>query len=158
MPKYTVRDAENWEVFRLVEITEAVLLESVYSHITYDKEKSANYIMDGILKRPGTFLRVIADESDKIAGGIFCVCEKMLFSQDKVAYDITIMIDEEHRGRCLKQLIQIIEEYKTWAIAEGAKIIKMGVSSGINIDKASQFFEVMGFERVGAMHSLRVGA
>lgn len=155
--KYTVRDAENWEVFRLVEITEKVLSESVYSHISYNKEKSANYIMDGILKRPGTFLRVIADEDDVIAGGIFCVCEPMLHSDDKVAYDVTIMIDEDHRGRCIKQLVQIIEEYKAWAIAEGAKIIKMGVSSGINIDKASKFFEIMGFQRVGAMHSFRVG-
>lgn len=154
---YTVRDAENWEVFRLVEITEKVLQESVYSHIIYDKEKSANYIMDGILKRPGTFLRVIVDDANVIAGGIFCVCEEMLFSHDKVAYDITIMVDEEHRGRCIKQLVQIIDEYKEWATAQGAKLIKMGVSSGINIDKASQFFEAMGFERVGAMHSLRVG-
>lgn len=157
MPKYDIRDAKNYEVFRLVEITEKVLSESVYSHISYNREKSANYIMDGILKRPGTFLRVIVDESDEIVGGIFCVCEQMLFSDEKVAYDITIMIDEEHRGRCIKQLVKIIDEYKEWAIAEGAKLIKMGVSSGINIDKASQFFEVMGFERVGAMHSLRVG-
>lgn len=154
---YKVRDAVDKEVFRLVEISEKVLQESTYAHMTFDKEKSANYLYGAIVKQPGWFLRVIADDSDKLVGGILCVCETSLFGPDKLAYDITIMVDEEYRGKCLPQLIQIISEYKDWAIAEGAKLIKLGVSSGINIDKASAFFERLGFERIGSMHGFKVG-
>lgn len=154
---YSIRDAKNHEVFRLVEIVESVLQESVYKHLTFDKEKAAHLVMDGILKRDGTFLRVIVDANDKIVGGMMCVCEASCFGPDKMAYDITIMMDEESRGRCVRQLVKLVDEYKEWAIKQGAKIIKMGVSSGINIDKASAFFERLGFERVGAMHSMRVG-
>lgn len=156
--QYSIRDAHNHEVYRLVEIVESVLLESVYSHLAFDKEKAAHLVMDGILKRSGTFLRVIVDSDDKIVGGMMCVCETSAFGPDKMAYDITIMMDAEARGRCVVQLVKLVDEYKAWAIKEGAKIIKMGVSSGINIDKASAFFERLGFERVGAMHSMRVGA
>ncbi len=155
---YSVRDAHNYEVFELVEICREVLQESVtYRHMDFNKEKSANYMMDGILKRPNTFMRVIVDSDDKPVGGMMCVSEVAMFSNDKVAYDVTIMIDKAHRGRCIRQLIKIIEEYKQWATDEGCKIIKMGVSSGLNIDKAAQFFEHLGFERIGSMHGLRVG-
>ena len=155
---YSVRDAVDKEVFRLVEISERVLKESpTYTHMKFDSEKAANYIYGAIMKHDGWFLRVIVDENNVIAGGLICVCEPMAFSPDKVAYDITIMVEEEHRGRCLPQLVQVIEEYKVWAVAQGAKLIKMGVSSGISIDSAAKFFERLGFERIGSMHGFKVG-
>ncbi len=154
---YSVRDALDTEVFLLAELSEMVMLESTYSHMNFDKEKVANYLYGAIMKQPGWFMRIIVDDSNTPVGGMVCVCETSMWGSDKSAYDLTIMISEEHRGRCLRQLIQIIDEYKVWATEQGAKIIKLGVSSGINIDKASAFFEVLGFERIGAMHGLRVG-
>lgn len=156
---YAVRDALEIEVFQLVDISRRVLKESpTYTHMSYDEEKSANYIYGAIAKQPGWFLRVIIDKSSgRVVGGILCYCETTLYGHDKQAYDVTIMIDEEHRGKCLKQLVQIIEEYKEWAIAQGAKVIKMGVSSGLNIEKASMFFEKLGFKQIGAMHAVVVG-
>lgn len=156
---YTVRDAVDREVFKLVKISERVLKESpVYTLTAFDKEKSANYIYGAIMKQPGWFLRVIANDANEPVGGLLCLCTDLIYGPDKVAYDITIMIDEEHRGKCLPQLVQIVNEYKEWALEQGAKIIKFGVSSGINIDHASVFFERMGFARIGAMHGIIVGA
>lgn len=156
---YKVRDAENHEVFRLTEICESVLQESTtYRHMEFSREKTANFIMDGILKRPNTFLRIIVDEDNKPVGGIMCIIEDCPFGPHKQAYDVTVMIDKEHRGKCLPQLVQIINEYKAWATAEGAKIIKLGISSGLNIDKASDFLERMGFAHIGSSHGYHVGA
>lgn len=155
--RYIVRDAIDREVFTLVELSERVMLESTYKHMNFSKEKVANYLYGAIIKRPGWFLRVIAKEdSNEIAGGLLCTCETTLFGSDKIAHDVTIMVTEENRGRCLKQLIQIIYEYKEWALDNGAKMIKLGVSSGMNIDKASTFYEKLGFQRVGAMHAFIV--
>ncbi len=156
---YFVRDALEIEVFQLTEISEKVLKESpTYTHMSYDREKSANYIYGAIAKQPGWFLRVIVEKaSGSIVGGILCYCESTLYGPDKQAYDVTIMLDEEHRGKCLKQVIQIINEYKEWALKEGAKVIKMGVSSGLNIEKASMLFERLGFKHIGAMHAVIVG-
>jgi len=156
---YSVRDAIDKEIFTIVDISERVLRESpTYAHLEFNKEKAANYVYSAIMKRDGWFLRVIVDENNQIVGGLICVCEPMFFSPDKVAYDITILIEANHRGRCLAQLVQVIEEYKTWAVAQGAKLIKMGVSSGINIDSAAKFFERLGFERIGSMHGFKMGA
>jgi GNAT superfamily N-acetyltransferase len=156
---YIVRDALEIEVFQLTDISERVLKESpTYTHMSYDKEKSANYIYGAIAKQPGWFLRVIAEKSSgRLIGGILCFCETVVYGPDKQAYDVTIMIDEEHRGKCTKQIVQIIEEYKEWALKEGAKVIKMGVSSGLNIEKASLFFEKLGYKQIGAMHAYVVG-
>lgn len=155
---YTVREARTQELFKYVDIFEAVHRETAYSHISVDRAKTANYLFGAIKGEEGWFIRAIARMADdEPVGGIVCVSVPALFSQEKVAYDVTIMVDEEHRGKCLKQLLQIVKEYKAWALADGAKLIKMGVSSGINMDKASAFFERMGFARVGAMHALKVG-
>lgn len=155
---YVVRDAKDMEVFQLVDISRAVLAESpTYKDMIFDAEKSANYIYGAIMKHDGWFLRVIADENDRIVGGLLGCLETTVFGPDKIAYDVTVMMEAEHRGRCVKQLVQIVEEFKQWGINSGAKLIKVGVSSGINIDKASMFFEHMGFERIGAMHGYNVG-
>lgn len=156
--KYSVRDAVDTEVFDLADICEKVLLESpTYRHMAFDRMKCANQIYSCIMKHEGWFLKIIVDETNRPVGGIGCWCGVSDFGPDKIAHDITIMLDEEHRGRCLKQIIEIVEEYKKWATAQGAKLIKMGVSSGMNMDKASTFFETLGFARIGAMHGLIIG-
>lgn len=156
--KYTVRDAIDTEVYRLTEISERILAEApTYANMTFDKDKTANYLYGAIVKQPGWFLRVIADEGNNVVGGLLCYCETSLFGPDKLAYDITIMVGEECRGRCLPQLLQIIGEYKQWATEQGAKVVKFGVSSGINIDKADAFFQLQGFERIGAMYGFKTG-
>lgn len=153
---YIVRDALEIEVFQLTEISERVIKETpTYSHMAFDKEKTANYIYGAIAKQDGWFLRVIAEKATgRLVGGILCYCETTLFGPDKRSYDVTIMIDAEHRGKCIKQLVQIIDEYKIWAKKEGSKLIQMGVSSGICVDSASNFFEKMGFAKIGAIHAL----
>jgi hypothetical protein len=67
------------------------------------------------------------------------------------------MVPEEHRGRCLKQLITIIYAYKEWALKDGAKIVKLGVSSMINIEKAELFFDKLGFKKIGSQHAIILG-
>lgn len=156
---YSVRDALDKEVFTLTDISERILKESpTYAHFTFSKEKTANYLYSAIMKHDGWFLRVIVDESDQIVGGLICYCEPLVFTDEKIAYDITIMVEKEHRGRCLPQLVQVIDEYKEWAVMQGAKLVKLGVSSGISIDSAAKFFERLGFERIGSMHGFKVGA
>lgn len=156
---YHVREARGEEVFKLVEISRKVLLESpTYKHLAFDPAKSANYLMGAILKQPGWFLRIIArNDSSEPVGGMCCTCHESIFGPDKIAYDITVMVEAEHRGRCVRQLMQIVREYKDWAVKDGAKLIKVGVSSSMNMDKASAFFEHLGFARIGAMHGLIVG-
>lgn len=156
--KYSVRDAVDTEVFALTDICEAVLKESpTYTHMIFDKMKVANQIYGCIMKQDGWFIKIIVDEDDKPVGGLGAWCGISDFGPDKMAHDITIMLSEEVRGRCLKQVIELVDAYKEWALSCGAKVIKMGVSSSINIDKASVFFETLGFKRIGAMHAIVLG-
>ena len=155
---YQVRDAEMRDVYVLADIIKRVLDESItYSHLTFDRDKTANFLVDGIKKRKGTFLRIIVDETDTPVGGLMGWVQEPVTSRDIVADDITMMVDVEHRGKCIKQFLQVIMEYKDWAVSENAKLIKIGISSGMKVDSASRFLEKLGFERVGAVHAFRVG-
>jgi hypothetical protein len=156
---YLVRDALEIEVYQLVDLSQAVLKESpTYTHMAFDKEKSAFFFAKGINKEKQWFLRVIVEKVEgTVVGFILCVCEPSIFGPDKIAYDVTIMVDEAHRGKCTKQVVQLIYDYKEWALKEGAKVVKMGVSSLINIEKAELFFDKLGFTKIGSQHAIIVG-
>jgi len=155
---YTVRDAYGHEVDKLAAIVGRILAEApTYSRLAFDHEKTANTIAGAILKQPHWFLRVIADSDDEPVGGICGVNPISDFGSDRIAHDITMMIEKAHRGHCTRQFIQCCEEFRDWAIADGAKIVKLGVSSGIKIDSISAFLERLGFARIGGMHAHIVG-
>lgn len=156
--KYTVRDARGGDVDKLAAIIGRVLAEApTYERMTFDHEKTANVIAGCILKQDGWFIRVIADENDEPVGGIAGFIETSLFGPDKVAQDITMMIDKPYRGRCVREFIRCCCDYRAWAISNGAKIVKLGVSSGMKIDSISAALERLSFIRIGAMHANIVG-
>lgn len=153
---YEVRDPRGSELDAIVALGEQVGQETIYSHLSYDKDKAANVIAGAILKQKGWFIKVIV-EDDKIVGGLLCWCGEETFTQDKIARDITIMLKKEHRGKCLQALVTMVEEYKKWAEEEGAKLIVLGASSGINTAGASRLFTKMGFKLTGVLHTISVG-
>lgn len=159
MASYIARNPHGYEVDKLSAIAGRVLAESpTYTRLAFDHSKTANYIAGAILKQQGWFIRVIAQgDSDEPVGGLIGVCEETLFGSDKIAYDITMMIDKEHRGKCIRAFVQCCEDFRAWAIADGAKIVKLGVSSGIKIDAISNVLERLGFVRIGGMHAHIVG-
>lgn len=155
---YTVRDAHGYEVDKLASLVHRVWDESIYAPLTFDHGKTANLLVEGILHRPGWYLKVIEHcDSGEPVGGLLGRLEVIATSPDSVAYDISMMIDKDHRGKCIKQFIELMHDFAEWGKNNGAKIIKVGVSSGIKVDSASAFLERLGFKRAGSMHSMIVG-
>lgn len=159
MSRYIVRDARGDDVDKLTAIVGRVLAEApTYTRLAFDHEKTANVLAGAILKQKGWFIRVITlADTDEPVGGLGGICEDSLFGPDRIAIDITMMIDKEHRGRCIREFIQCCEDFRDWAIAEGASVVKIGVSSGIKIDSVSNVLERLGFARIGGMHAHIVG-
>lgn len=149
---YIVRDAREEEVDEITTIIGEILGETIYSALTFDHDMCANMVMGAILKQSGWFLRLVADEqSDKAVGGLLGWCGQFITSKDKIAHDVAMMIQLQHRGRCIRQFLQVVDEYKTWAHNDGAKIVKIGVSSGLKIDAFVELFERVGWKRTGAI-------
>ncbi len=158
MSSYSVRDARGGDVDKITAVVGRVLAEApTYARLTFDHEKTANLIAGCILKQDGWFIRIIVDAFDEPVGGICGVIEQSMFGPDKTATDVTMMIDKEHRGLCVREFTQCCLDYKDWALANGAKIVKLGVSSGIRIDAISVFLERLDFVRIGGMHAYIVG-
>lgn len=149
---YVVRDAHVEEVDEIAAIVGEVWNETIYAPLSFDHNMCANMMMGAILKQSGWFLRIIADrQSGKAVGGLLAWCGLLHCSHDKVAHDVAMMIQLQHRGRCVRQFLQLVEEYKMWALADGAKIVKIGVSSGLKIDAFVELFERVGWKRTGAI-------
>lgn len=158
--KYTVREPHNYELDKLVDIVKNGLAESpTYCRLSFDHEKMVQHVASAILKQHGWFIRVIATEDeDEPVGGLMGYSEELVFSTDKIASDIVMVVAKEHRGRCTRAFIQCIEDFRAWALSdEKVKIIKLGVSSGMKIDAVSNVLERLGFVRIGAMHAHLVG-
>lgn len=154
---YSVRDARPAEMDAIVAIGKAVHPESTYAHLAFDAEKTAHLVIGAILRQPGWYLRLVTFD-DIPVGGIIGWCGAEMFSQDKIARDITFMLLPEHRGKCVLQIKQCIEDYKTWAIAvEQAKLVFIGSSSGFSPAGFSRVFAGLGFKITGVLHSIRVG-
>lgn len=154
MSGYIVREARDIDIEKITDLGERVHSETIYAHIAYDRDKVANLVACGILKQPNWWLRVISLDRD-IVGGMLCIAEPALCSRDVITRDVTIMVDKAHRARCLKQLVEMVELYKAWSIQQGAKIIFLGASSGVNVDGASKLFTALGFDYTGVLHTIR---
>lgn len=156
---YVVRDAHGYEVDKLAAIAGRTLAElPVYLRLAFDHKKTANALAGAIAKQDGWYLRIIADENDEPVGGIFGGCMESICGPDKIAFDITIMIDKPHRGKCIREFVQCCEDFQEWGIAQGAKVIQIGASSGMKVDSISNMLERIGFVRVGAIHAHVIGA
>lgn len=151
---YIVRKPLDIDIEKLTDLGERVHGETIYSHLAYDRDKVANLIAGAILEQPNWWMRVIALDR-AIVGGMICVAEQALCSSDVITRDVTIMVDKQHRARCLKQLVEMVELYKAWSVEQGAKIIFLGASSGVNVDGASKLFTALGFDYTGVLHTIR---
>ncbi len=160
MTSFIVRDPHRYEVDKLAAIAGRGLAEApTYERLAFNHDKTANYMAGAILKQAGWFLRVIAvKETDEPVGGIIGILEETLFGPDKIAVDVAMLIDKPYRGKCIREFIQCCDDFRDWGIANGAKVVKLGVSSGIKIDSISNFLERIGYARIGSMHAYIVGA
>lgn len=153
---YHVRNARMDEVPLLVTMGYKLHRESsTFRHMDYDVKKVAELGARAVLDESELFLRVIANKSDDVAVGMFLACmSTSYFGKDRVANDMLIMVEKEHRGHCYYQLQEIAGEYKLWARERGAKVIWLATSTGIETDKTSMLFASLGFPPVGKLHGL----
>lgn len=94
-------------------------------------------------------LAVCARRGGEFCGFILARLEKSMCGPARVAYDTALLV---RPGRGFAAL-RLIQAYRAWAERSGAARITIGVSSGIDIERAGRLLERAGFARVGALYS-----
>lgn len=149
---YEVREALEIELPALVELGEKWHQESAFRHMDYNVNIIRG-LLHAALSSSDLFLHVIVEKSSgKIVGGMLAALQRTFFGNDRVANDMMLGIDKEHRGKCINALVVIVNKYREWAVDNGALRIYLGTSTGVDPEKTEKTFEMLGFRRIGTLH------
>jgi len=77
------------------------------------------------------------------------------YSDDTTVTDIVFYVDKQHRGGSSAWRLMIAAG--TWAKAMGATEISIGLSSGIDTEKVTCFFEKMGYSHGASVMTKEMG-
>ena len=69
------------------------------------------------------------------------------FTDELVAFDIAVFIDEAHRGSGAAGTL--FETFKAWAKERGAATVFPGISTGVGLERAARFYEGHGMRKIG---------
>lgn len=145
-----IRNAEEKDLDRLVEMGKVMHAESKYSIYSFDEEKLRNYLFTCIWHDDG--IALVAEREDKIVGGFVGWMSEQYFGYDKVAVDLALFVDPDKRGAMagamlIKRFIEVSKE-------KGAAQIVISNSTGVDKERVGKLYEKMGMEHVGFVYSL----
>jgi len=94
-----------------------------------------------------TGLGILAVKDGEAIGMMGAMLQKNVFFDELMAGDYLIYVKPEYRGTEAAQLL--VDYYIQWAKTYGAKSIGIDIESGINDERAINFYNKMGFRVTG---------
>lgn len=148
-----VREATVYDLETLIALGELMHVESNYRSIIFSKDKT---LVTGIsiIADPMWCVRVCEGKDDEVIGMFVGYVSQFPFSYDLVASDFVLYVLPEYRGSTAA--LRLLGAYEAWAKSKEAKIINIGTTTGVNTDKVGEFYERLGFNRVGAVYRKEV--
>lgn len=140
-----VRAATEDDLPAILEMGRALHAESPrYAAMSYNEAKVEALALR-VIPTGGT---LVAEKDGKIIGMLAGYVAEHWFSDDKVASDFTFYIRPEHR-RTGKAALLLVRAFERWAVERGAKDIMPGVSTQIDVERTTRFFEKLGYTVYG---------
>lgn len=139
-----IRTAQESDADVLVRMGRAMYAESPrYSVVLFSEEKCRALIAK-LLPTGGVF---VADFGGLVVGMIAGYCVEHFFGPGKYAGDLVVYVLPEFRGSsAAARLIRALEE---WATAQGAGEILLGVSTEVDLERTSTFYQRLGYRESG---------
>jgi len=140
-----VRQATIEDIGSLISLGREMHDESpLFSQLDYDEAKLAA-LGEKLLEQGGVFL---AEDEDLVVVGMFVgMVNKYFFGNDLVASDFALYVDEDHRGGSIG--VRLVKAFEKWAFEFGAKVILLGISTGIQANRTAQLYSRLGFKTHG---------
>lgn len=126
--------------------------ESRSSVLSFDDEKTIE-MLAWCVDSPDGLLLVAEDDHGEIIGAFAAYCAEQWFSTDKVSSDFGLFVKPSRRGG--RAAIKMLGLYSEWAASRGCKMIQLGVTTGVMMDRTARIFELTGFEKVGTLHEFK---
>lgn len=92
---------------------------------------------------------LVAELDGELIGGMAAMCMPHWASADLLATDLALFVAPEHRGGLTAA--RLVRRYVGWAMGEGAKLIQLGVTTGVATEETARMFEAIGLRRCGVI-------
>ena len=145
----SVRRAEKKDVKTLVELGKLMHKESVYAKYDFDEQYILHY-GEHMVENPDNFGVFLAEDKEgEVTALVAGFINQMYFNPDvKIAYDFLLYVHPEKRGGM--SAVRVMRAYEKWAKEVGACEISMGITAGIDDEKAHNFYRGLGYEPKGS--------
>ena len=138
---FNVREAVLADLDQIVSMISDMRQDSRYSCLSLDEKKLSDFVYNTI--ESDSFLVLTTDY-----GGVFIGCvSPHFFSQDLIATDVVNFVPKSLRGKGLGKVF--LEEFSSWAKGANAKLVQVGISTGIKSEKVFNMYESAGFKHFG---------
>lgn len=129
--------------------------ESSYSFLPFSLAKARRFLKDAI-SNSATSCALVAQQDDEVIGMLVGSLEEYLFCYSKAAVDHVLYVDSAHRRSGAGAML--IRAFQSWARAQGAQELCLGVSAEIAKACPDRLYVQHGFRRVGAIYKQRITA
>lgn len=139
-----IRPATHADLPVLMLMADAMHMESPrFSRLRFSGDKVQKLFMR-LIDSPDCLL-LIAERSGARIGGIAAMVTPHWFSDDLVANDYALFLLPEHRGGTTAA--RLARAYIEWAREKGAKMIQLGVSTGVHADETAALYKAIGLQQ-----------
>ena len=140
-----IRVATHEDIPRIIELGRVLHAESSYSTIPYKEDKVEATMLNVI----ATGVIFVAEHDGEVVGGIAGGIAEHWFSTERTAFDYSFFIHPEFRNGAIA--IRLMTAFFEWAKLLGAKTIRMGITTGIHVERTAKLYRAMGFHEVGQL-------
>jgi N-acetylglutamate synthase-like GNAT family acetyltransferase len=148
-----IRDVEEKDWPQLLVMGKRMFDESAYSQVcTYNEEKIL-VLFEAAINYPNQYFFRVAEKDGTIIGMYGGQITDYYFSDDLMAIDFALYVDEKKRGGIAA--IKLIQAFEDWAFAQGVKEICPATSTQIAPERTAQLYHLLGYEVVGNLFKKR---
>lgn len=146
-----IRAATHDDIPRLVELGQLLHDTSSYARSGINPEKVATLLGQLI---DGLGVVFAAEVGGEVVGGFAGAITEQWFSDDLIAFDYSLFIEPSKRQGLTA--LKLVLAFQNWAKAKGAKEIRMGITTGMNVEGTSRLYRHLGFEYVGPLFHMEI--
>lgn len=144
-----IREATPTDIAALVALGRAMHDESPrWRRLEYDADKVTNTLRVLVVE-PWGFVWVAEDADGQVVGGMVAAATAHWSSSDLVACDLALFVAPAARGGLAP--LRLLRAYRAWAHNVGAKLVQVGVTTGVHTDETVALMERCGFRRCGVV-------
>jgi GNAT superfamily N-acetyltransferase len=146
--KLVIRNLSRRDISAALELCKAMHQETVYAFLPFDEIKVQNTIQRYLSDPAKYFAGVALYDEHKVVGVLAGYLTTYPFCDEKLASDQMFFVVPDSRGG--RAAVGLQKAFKAWAKQVGAREIRIGVSSGVSIERANSFLRRLGMTDVGS--------